>query len=430
MEEVVEEKKNNGVGFIGAVLGGIIGALPWMGFYLFLNMISGLLAALIPIGALAGYRLLKGQYTRGLKKTIIILSFLIVSLVTFLVIPVYYSITLPIHLATFYQESWLELLYNWFMSILTSIIGLALSIASINKGLKRLRLKEEGENTEEKGESKENNYEISEKEQAKLNKFKQIFTEYQALDKKHGIEKEKIFEKLNGEEDEKEFKHLLRYEVIKKSKGKYYYAEKNEKNTSKEYMLAMIALIIVMVINSVNSSNNDDTKHHYSQQEKYHIESFEFGDNALLVQDIDHIKESEDSISDGFAFETDQLGYISVFYSTKEEVHDILKQLHLVENEDTENDLELYSQLVLLNLGQSYQLPENANMEPYSLLDRKGYHFSAIVDADGDEIAMNTYLIETDHYFIEAYGSSYKNKAAEDAKIFEQFLSHIEENNN
>lgn len=55
---------NYATGWIGALLGGLVGAIPTILLAWFLEMVSGWLCALIPLGAYYGYKLFKGKMDR------------------------------------------------------------------------------------------------------------------------------------------------------------------------------------------------------------------------------------------------------------------------------------------------------------------------------------------------------------------------------
>lgn len=65
MDEVVREyeteEKNYLFGLLGALMGGILGSVPWILVQVFLNRIVAVLAIVIGLGALKGYGILKGR---------------------------------------------------------------------------------------------------------------------------------------------------------------------------------------------------------------------------------------------------------------------------------------------------------------------------------------------------------------------------------
>ena len=85
--EVFSMKKKDILALLGAVIGGLVAAIPWILVYVFGNMIFSALAALIAIGALFGYKLFKGTYFKQLSIIISLISVLIVTLVTLVIIP-------------------------------------------------------------------------------------------------------------------------------------------------------------------------------------------------------------------------------------------------------------------------------------------------------------------------------------------------------
>lgn len=73
-----------GLGFVGAVLGGIVGAIPTILLAVFGNLISGWLCALIPLGAYYGYKLLRGRMNRMALVMSILVSVLLAPIVYYL----------------------------------------------------------------------------------------------------------------------------------------------------------------------------------------------------------------------------------------------------------------------------------------------------------------------------------------------------------
>lgn len=80
-------KNKNYIALLGAVLGGLVASIPWILMYLFGNMILSLLATLIAVGAIFGYKLFKGEYFKQLPIFISVISVIIVTLDNLVVIP-------------------------------------------------------------------------------------------------------------------------------------------------------------------------------------------------------------------------------------------------------------------------------------------------------------------------------------------------------
>ena len=83
------EKQNNNyiLGIIGALLGALIASIPWVLVYVYGNMILSLLAIIIALGAVKGYKLLKGKLDKKTPIIIIVISLLAVTLSTLVIIP-------------------------------------------------------------------------------------------------------------------------------------------------------------------------------------------------------------------------------------------------------------------------------------------------------------------------------------------------------
>ena len=87
-ENVIKTNKESYVtGIIGAVIGGAIGAIPWVLAYVYGGMMLSILAALIAAGEFYGYKLAKGKMNKSLPVIIMILAIIIVTIATLLIIP-------------------------------------------------------------------------------------------------------------------------------------------------------------------------------------------------------------------------------------------------------------------------------------------------------------------------------------------------------
>ena len=91
-ENNTELKKVNNVnyitGVIGAIVGGFIGAVPWILAYIYGNMMIAILAIFIAGGAYFGYKLCKGKVTKKLPIIIMLISIIIVAITSLLIIPI------------------------------------------------------------------------------------------------------------------------------------------------------------------------------------------------------------------------------------------------------------------------------------------------------------------------------------------------------
>lgn len=78
--------RNYTKGIIGALIGGLIATIPWILLYICCGMMCSYFAFIIGIGALKGYQY-KGLTDRKLPKIIMTVSIIIITIVTFIIIP-------------------------------------------------------------------------------------------------------------------------------------------------------------------------------------------------------------------------------------------------------------------------------------------------------------------------------------------------------
>lgn len=79
--------KNYVFGIIGGIIGGIVASIPWVLLSVYGNYILSILAALIAMGVVFGYRKLKGPMNRSTPIIVIVLSLVIVVVTTLVIIP-------------------------------------------------------------------------------------------------------------------------------------------------------------------------------------------------------------------------------------------------------------------------------------------------------------------------------------------------------
>ena len=249
-----ENKKASGsyiTGIIGAIIGGAIGAVPWIIAYIYGNMMIALLAILIAGGAYYGYKICKGKITKKVTIIITIISIIIVALVTLLIIPVILIHTegMNTNLATIqylYQDE--EFTSGIIRDTLIAIIFTAVGVAVVNSSIKK-DLEEGVTNKEQTPE------EFAKEKQEAISKIKPIFEKYNAVSKEHTIDKIELEAELElNKIDKKLLETLQSVEIVKKEKGKFYYNAENEnkeitpkKKMSKSNIIAIVVAVIAII---------------------------------------------------------------------------------------------------------------------------------------------------------------------------------------
>lgn len=249
-----ENKKASGsyvTGIIGAIIGGAIGAVPWIIAYIYGNMMIALLAILIAGGAYYGYKICKGKITKKVTIIITIISIIIVALVTLLIIPVILIHTegMNTNLATIqylYQDE--EFTSAIIRDTLIAIVFTAVGVAVVNSSIKK-DLEEGVTNKEQTPE------EFAKEKQEAISKIKPIFEKYNAVSKEHTIDKIELEAELElNKIDKKLLETLQSVEIVKKEKGKFYYNAENEnkeitpkKKMSKSNIIAIVVAVIAII---------------------------------------------------------------------------------------------------------------------------------------------------------------------------------------
>lgn len=249
-----ENKKASGnyfTGIIGAIIGGAIGAVPWIIAYIYGNMMIALLAILIAGGAYYGYKICKGKITKKVTIIITIISIIIVALVTLLIIPVILIHTEGINtnLATIqylYQDE--EFTSGIIRDTLIAIVFTAVGVAVVNSSIKK-DIEEGVTNKEQTPE------EFAKEKQEAISKIKPIFEKYNAVSKEHTIDKIELEAELElNKIDKKLLTTLQSVEIVKKEKGKFYYNAENEnkeitpkKKISKSNIIAIVVAVIAII---------------------------------------------------------------------------------------------------------------------------------------------------------------------------------------
>lgn len=262
-------------GILGAIIGGIIGAIPWVLLYVYQGLISTIVAMLITICEFYGYKLFKGKFDKKLPAILIIISIIIVVITTLLVIPAvelninHFDVSMK-NIKTLYADNKFEsaIIKDCITSIIFTAIG-AIVIASsigrqINNGKDSKNIKiEETESTEEA-----------------IGKIKPIFEKYGAFTKETGILQDQLNEEIKNVENGKQKLNLLTlYGVVRKKRGRYYFNEKDatklKKNRSWIWFLLLVTIVVSVVLNNNNTSKNNNNTYEAPTSVSDGIISFE-----------------------------------------------------------------------------------------------------------------------------------------------------------
>lgn len=178
-DAIKEPKAKKGsyiTGTIGAILGGLVGAIPWILTYSFANMIVAALAVFIVGGAYLGYKIFKGRIGKGFPAILTVVSLLVVTIVTTVICPMIliaksgYNVTFY-NLESLYTSEVREnirtaIIQDLIISLLFTIIGIAAIVRSIKVQIKNGATSEtlkfttqapvDGENSEENKTKKRN----------------------------------------------------------------------------------------------------------------------------------------------------------------------------------------------------------------------------------------------------------------------------------
>lgn len=228
-----ENKGNYLTGIIGALIGGLIGAIPWIMAYVFLNMILSIAAVFIALCAYAGYKKFNGPKNKGAVWIIVLVSLVVVTIANFVIIPIFYlakdgfAINMTYY-KWFFSSSDLvaAMVKDYLFSILFAVLGI--------QGVAR-SIKDEVSTQED----------YPRKNTEPLAKIKHIFSKYNALDRENAIPKEAVLNELDAANPKSIFQTYCSQRIIRKYKGNYYFDERAETDSS--YRLKQIVIYTLKV---------------------------------------------------------------------------------------------------------------------------------------------------------------------------------------
>ena len=252
-KEIIKVNKSNYItGILGAIVGGFIGAVPWILAYIYGNMMIAILAIFIAGGAYYGYKLCKGKVTKKLPIIIMLISIIIVAITSLLIIPIILIHTEGLNVSVntikyLYQNSEFEaeIIKDTIIAVVFTVIGGGVITAKIKQELAEGTINNKEQTPEELK---------SLKEQA-IEKIKPIFEQYNAISKEHTIDKIELEAELEEKSIDKKLLDILKsVEIVKKEKGKFYYNQENEnkeikpkKQISKSNLIAIVIVIIALI---------------------------------------------------------------------------------------------------------------------------------------------------------------------------------------
>lgn len=233
-----EKKPRKGsyiLGTIGALLGAVVAALPWVLTYIFAqNLVIALLAIFIPIGAFLGYKIWGGKVGKGFSYIISIISILTIILLTTVICPAIlvlqsgYELTWD-NVKGLYSETRAEIrtmiIEDSIIGLIFTVMGILMMVHFIRKQIKSLLTEEQIKAIHDEKKNKL-------KEQTQV--IKNACLNFNSLNSDNAVKKSKIIKELvqifniKRRKAKLYFKNAALNGLLIKHKGKYYYDEANE----------------------------------------------------------------------------------------------------------------------------------------------------------------------------------------------------------
>lgn len=250
MEKTETQSGSFILGLVGAIVGGIIGTLPWILCYVYANMMWSILAVFVALGAFKGYELLKGRMDKKVPYIIGAISIICVSVATLVAIPMLlvlkeYGNTSFEMLKLLYSvgEFKAAIAHDFIYALLFTVLGISGIFSSIKRSI-------------EAGDEKISwNKPVYGPNDEDIEEVKEVFKKKQAMSKDHMISKDDLLNEIKGKENVLNF--LVARGIVIKKKGGYYYSEENEQNPGKRTLkivaitvavtFAVIVLIAILV---------------------------------------------------------------------------------------------------------------------------------------------------------------------------------------
>lgn len=238
-------------GIIGAVIGGFIATIPWVLAYVYGGMMLSILAALIAAGEFYGYKITKGKMNKKLPIILMVIAIIIVTITTLVIIPALLiqkeGITVSFgNIERLYQNSEFAtaIMKDFAISVIFTILGASIITTNIKKQLEN----NDGQDVKLDFSNKE---QVNEIKKSAIELIKPIFIKYEAISQDKPILKDEVIAEIDDKRKAKySFTYLKQLGIIKKYKGKYYYLEDAENETTVKKMgkAKKIFLIVILIL--------------------------------------------------------------------------------------------------------------------------------------------------------------------------------------
>ena len=306
MENKIERKENYFLGIIGAILGGLVVAIPLAFAYIYSKWSLLLtITVIFPIFEFYGYKWFKGKINSKLPIILLIVTVINILIMMLLVIPIALSIkaNLPITILAIKSvysntKTALAIVQDCLTSLVISMLGVYMVSAIIKR---KLLLNIFNINLF----SSDNKERIDLKEKA-IEVLKPKFEKYEAIQKQKTISKEEILADLKDTHSGEYFEYLKQLNIIIKHKGKYYYSQDDEKNIKQHYqtekllgVIGLTVILLVIIYFSFTLMINKNTNKVYNNDVNFNIDTSwnSLGDNSGETGWIYYKKMDENSNS-------------------------------------------------------------------------------------------------------------------------------------
>ncbi len=306
MENKIERKENYFFGVLGAILGGLVIAIPLAFVYIYSELPLLLaITVLFPLFEFYMYKWFKGKIDTKLPIILLIVTVINILIMMLLVIPIALSIkaNLPITILAIKSvysntKTALAIVQDCLTSLVISMLGVYMVSAIIKR---KLLLNIFNINLF----SSDNKERIDLKEKA-IEVLKPKFEKYEAIQKQKTISKEEILADLKDTHSGEYFEYLKQLNIIIKHKGKYYYSQDDEKNIKQHYqtekllgVIGLTVILLVIIYFSFTLMINKNTNKVYNNDVNFNIDTSwnSLGDNSGETGWIYYKKMDENSNS-------------------------------------------------------------------------------------------------------------------------------------